>query len=291
MVTYEIYRNKADQIVSVEPPADGVSGVFVRSDLYDDRTPANTPSVDPLIDVVIPFKHTQEDGKIRVELDFTDGLDGEFTVIREIDVVTPLFTAVDFSEGDFDQMIGVTPENLKDLERFIRHIIEAYTGQSFGYSRRKYKVENVHRGVTFDTPLVKFEGISDLYAKGAMTTTNSVPYEIVDDGFGVVFDWDNFHAKTDTFFLTSKRQGGAYEIEGYFGYQSVPQDVREAAKILIGLFNCDQTLWRDRYIENLRNADGSTIRYNEGAYWGTGSVTADQLLSKYVRSEFGAAII
>lgn len=260
------------------------------SDAHPERDEANVIEAGSLIEVTVPFKHTKEDGKIRVELDFSDNND-EFTVVREIDVVTPLFTAIDFSAADREQIRGVSNDDLKDLERFIRHIIEAYTGQSFGYSRRKYKVDNIRRGVTFDVPLVQFTGVSSLYATGAMTTTNSIPYEVLDDGFGIAFDWDNYHVKTDTFFLTSQRHKGAYEIEGYFGYIEVPQDVREAARLLISLFNCDQSLWRDRYIENLRNADGSTVKYNEGAYWGTGSVSADQLLSKYVRSEFGAVVI
>lgn len=290
MAIYEIYRNKAGQQVYLDGPSAYFSYVVkVSSAEYPVPTviPGEPTSTGTTISV--PFKYTKIDGTVDVELSFVEE-EEEHTVKHQLTVITPVFTWDEFSPEDRASMPNLTESNIKELERFIRHIIEAYTGQSFGYAYRTY--DSTSRGAQFNVPLVLFTGLSNRFVTNSVTTTDSVPYDVVDDGFGMVFDWDNYHVKSDTFWLTrTKGCPSSYTVTGYFGYVTVPQDVKEAARVLMSLFNCPQTLWRDRYIESIRNADGSSVKYNEGAYYGTGSVTADQLLAKYVRSGFSAAVV
>lgn len=297
----ELYRNVSNGVVRFPVPSDYPSyALYITSPGYPatsmypigEQLTYVIPQVGYL-EVEVPYKHTKYDGRIEILAKFD--LDGEsHEIVRDYAVVTPLFTADEFTADDLTSL-NITAADLMELERFIRHIIEAYTGQSFGMTKQSYDINSNTKSINFNVPLIMYTGSGPRFATGSMTTTDSVAYEVIDNGFGIKFNWQDtqhHHIKTDTAFLFG---GGAnrmrWTLTGDFGYQSVPQDVKEAARALIGLFNCDQTLWRDRYIENLRNADGSTIKYNEGAYIGTGSVAADQLLSKYVRGEYAAAVI
>lgn len=294
MVHMELYRSVADQSVKFQVPSASLNYTLtITSPEHPEPSPLIGPGVaeGTYLDITIPYKHTSMDGKVEITASFD--IEGEgATLIRSFDVVTPVFTYDEFTLQELEGIGKPSQDDIEDLERFIRHIIEAYTGQSFGYSAKTYAVTNPHRGITFDAPMLEFTGISSRYLTGSVIVPGSIPYEVFDDGFGMRVDLKYYYyPKTDTFFPAGQPRLDHYEVSGNFGYREVPQDVKEAARILIGLFNCDQTLWRDRYIENLRNADGSTIKYNEGAYIGTGSVAADQLLAKYVRTEYGAAVI
>lgn len=286
MATYEIYRNKANQKVFVETPSDDLD--YEATMRSEEHGPVDV-DVSPApggVEVTIPFKFTQLDGKVIVKLSFTT--EGEsYSVEHVINVFTPLFTPDDVSAADL-KALGISEEDkvyrLRDLERFIRHIIEAYTGQTFGYLLKSFEVPRSGTRVLFNVPILEFIGVSDRYATHSTTLVSGIPYEVIDDGFGLVVDWDRYNIKTDSFLPFNKPTPVCLNVRGKFGYLSVPEDVKQAALTLLGLFMCDQSLWRDRYIENLRNADGSTLKYNEGAYFGTGSVSADQLLEKYVRT-------
>lgn len=289
MATYELYRITAGQKVTLSIPDDAyISSVTIKSPGYPEGSPYSDLDTN---EVTIPFKHTLYNGNVEVKVLFT--IENEAVEITQsFPVVTPLFTAADLTPADLKSIGNPTEDDVRQLESFVRHIIEAYTGQSFGYFRRTVSSNRPSSKLTFNVPLLEFIGVSERYATHSQTLVSGIPYEIVDDGFGVNIDWNRYHIKTDSFLPVGKRGSlCGVSVQGKFGYLSVPQDVKQAALTLLSLFQCEQSLWRDRYVENLRNADGSSLKYNEGAYFGTGSVTADQLLEKYVRTGFSVDVV
>ncbi len=74
-----------------------------------------------------------------------------------------------------------------------------------------------------------------------------------------------------------------YNITGLWGYHDVPEDVRQAARLLVADYSCDESLWRDRYINAIKAGDWR-IDFNGEAFQGTGNVVADQILAAYRRT-------
>jgi hypothetical protein len=72
-----------------------------------------------------------------------------------------------------------------------------------------------------------------------------------------------------------------FRITGEWGYKSVPAPVKEAAKLLVNDYACQEIAFRDRYLESIKAADWR-LQFSTQAWERTGNVRADQLLSDYV---------
>lgn len=283
----EIYRNRETSVSLSAPVADAVYSVTVSSPgglttTHDDIIPDALGK----IEVPIQFGHTLYNGEIVIKINVAITSWETFTIEDYVDVVTPLFTWEDLRNE------GYTADSTPELERLVRHVIEAYTGQEFGRRIKRFTISPDDRRVNFDAPLIEFRGVSDQYATLSTTLTPpKFPYEIVDGGFGLSINTDQYDIKTDSFWIVeSRRRRSCIFGEGVFGYNRVPQDVKEAALLIAGVWGCRQAVWRDRYIQTMKSADWN-VQYDDGAFQATtGSVTADQLLSKYTR-RYNAEVI
>ena len=280
MSDMEVYRN-SETVVHVPVPIATANYTYEVSSPGVEATPeSKTAAVDverKTIDVTIPFEHTLYDGTVTVDITIqrTDGLGGTYTFTEYVDVVTPLFTWHDLD--------GTYPaDKVPELERLVRHVVEAFTGQHFGKTI-KTKSITTNTVQNFDVPLIELRGVSDRYATHSTTLTPpKMSYEIADEGHTLSIDWDSYHVKTDSMWILDKKANSCVLMEGVFGYDRVPADVKEAALLIAGVWGCEQAVWRDRFIETMRSSDWS-VTYNDGAFVSTGSATADQLLAKYSR--------
>lgn len=281
----ELYRNDfnpEDLVISV-PSEMTVTEITLSSPGGETKlTDTVPPTNEGTISVAIPFKHIKYDGYLTAYV--TGMIDGEEHVLSyRIPVVTPLFTLDDFSEAQQGQ---IGENDFPELERLVRHVVEAHCGQSFGYRKDAVEFNNSRNRVYLNAPIVEFTGVSDRYLTNSNTL--SIPHRIYDDRF--VIDLDLYDVKTDLIMLPHKRTNRVMFLHGTFGYPSVPEDVRQAALLIAGVWGCNQAIWRDRYINTIRSADWN-IKYDGGAYEGTGSATADQLLAKYNRVDGFMAVI
>ena len=272
----EIYRNRPTT-VRIEAPIRGAVYNTVKVSSASGETDAFPTYVDnsPVLEIPIEFKHTWYDGTVTLDISINDGT-GEHTYEEHVDVVTPLFTAADLPQD-------YSAEKVVELEGLVRKVVEAYTGQSFGPSIRKYTTEFGENMLRFDAPLIEFRGVSARYL--THTTTLAPPkirYESLDGGFKAVVDIDLYDPKTDSMWILNQKKNHSLVFEGVFGYDRVPQDVKQAALLIAGTWSDDQAVWRDRFIETMRSADW-TVSYHENAFSSTGSATADMLLKKYHR--------
>jgi hypothetical protein len=109
---------------------------------------------------------------------------------------------------------------------------------------------------------------------GAYWTIKDAPPEDVLDDFNNVIYAPGVIKKRD-FAYTS-----VYSITGDWGYESVPYPVVQAARLLISDYACQDSSYRDRYLESIKAADWR-MQFTQAAYDGTGNLKADQLLNPY----------
>jgi hypothetical protein len=112
-------------------------------------------------------------------------------------------------------------------------------------------------------------------APGAWWTIKEAPPEEVLDEFtsGVIYAPGTIKKRDFSY-------SNIYTITGYWGYESVPVPVMQAAKMLISDYACQDSSYRDRYLNSIKSADWR-VQFTQAAYDGTGNLKADQLLNDY----------
>jgi hypothetical protein len=295
----EIYKNSNDPIL-LEIPAHvmaGTTNATVR--LVDDggvvlhdfpQVTAQTTGKTGY-KVTLPWHVTQMDQDLFLEwrLEYTDH--GSAHVFRErqlVNIVTPILDLSEFEK--INDSVGVeTQEDTHDLERRVRYAIQAYTGQEFGRYRATYEVRGtgglqlllpaplleVERA---DFPVLKMELFNGGTTLAYPTDTwfgikDAPPEEILDQ-----FYYTNGPIRVSNNY--SFADGRRFKISGVWGYHDVPGDVKQAARLLAADFACDESLWRDRYMDSVR-AGNWRFEVNELSFQGTGNVVVDQILAKY----------
>lgn len=252
---------------------------------------------DPLIEVGvnIPFSAVRYDGSLVILLRPLIGTDPVPIERRHfIEVVTPIL-----STEKIAGMVGTAADPV-EVEFFVRHVIESYTGQSFGYRVGREIVQG-----TGDNRL----GLNRRLLAVESFTANGLPrqptaYAIAGDGWYLYSDGPNwleikeappdelldYHVsgpiRLPAWYRERFTDNVNYVIDGEWGYYYVPADVQAAAALLVNDYACPQAAYRDRYLNIIKSSDW-TLEFNEQAWVATGNARADQILSKYKRGEIG----
>jgi hypothetical protein len=304
----EIFRNEPDPSVSIDFPANikpsvTAIDVFVmenEKEVYEINTVNVTPTG---YSAVIPWYQVRHDRDLIVEFRITYTDAGVPTTIRDrvfAQVVTPLLPIEEVAQiAQFDINTEQGKADAIDLERQVRYVIQSFTGQNFGRFIGYMNVSgNGSSKLKLPAPLLEF---GDVLYDGVMRPNHGV--KIINDGWaiagGAVYidsikqappEW-----MLDRFDSTGKIyapalygtnvfvDGVEYTVHGLWGYYEVPADVKQAARLLVSDYSCDESLWRDRYIDSVRAGDWR-FEFNAQAFDGTGNVQADQILSGYRRA-------
>lgn len=252
--------------------------------------------------VPLPYKATWEQANIVVNATFI--VSGQtYTRKLPVEVYTPYLEL-----WEIKKILGptATPEECWSVEAAVRNVINAHTGQSFGYAHktltltadagsalplpeRILTIEKVVEDTTTKFDIAQLQGTSYLGA-GQFVITG-------DGWFLKQPSWDTNtynnayqYSTSDPIVAPTRRGGGTggmyindakYALTGTFGYETVPEPVQEAAKLLINDYACAEQIYRDRFIEDMKAADWAFV-YNSGAYYKTGNARANLLLSPYV---------
>ncbi len=305
----EVYRNATNPTILLRVPDEVLNpsnkvDIFVIENgkkIYEfDRVQA-IPSLG--YQVALPWFLIRQDRDIYIHWDLKyvdpfDALEYPFKEQTYVQVVTPIL-----SEEEIVAITGWNPvqqfEDIRTIERKVRHVIQSLTGQNFGKFYGKMDVSgNGSTKLMLPAPLLEFKGM--LY-DGVIRPNHNV--RIINNGWGVsggsVYidnikqappEWmlDDFsyegkirhpYAYGQNYFT----DGVEYTIEGLWGYADVPADIRQAARLLVSDYSCDESLWRDRYIDSIRAGDWR-FEFNAQAFEGTGNVQADQILAGYRRA-------
>lgn len=263
-IALPVYTNRVTAVKVV-----GTDGVEVVPTYSGDT---NATSGGKVLFVTPPAPSINYDGVARVTIDYDNF--GVNTVERFAHVVSPYMLQQDFTYDD--DFLNLDPIKFRKLENMVRNVINAYTGQRFGYYRGQTSGTWLNGKWVFDQPLItieRFEG-----ADPRVVTYPTIGGDVLNE---------YYDPKTDTYLVRNmynpwaKPQGPKTAVvTGTFGYEYVPFDVHDAAMHLAEVFGCNESMWRDRYLKSMRASDVQ-VAYASAAYDGTGSVYADQLLEKY----------
>ena len=290
----EIYSQDVN-VVKFKLPA-GISGVSATASLNGGAEIA-LPVVSGTENAAVrefTLPYIQDEGTVRVFYRFTTNtFDGqkEVTVTDQYDVVTKILP----DEEILNIHPNATPEEVEKIEKAVRHIINAHTGQVFGRFTGTYYVRgNDNPALLAPRRMISLAKVNGALAAGwfeidsdgwtlRMHSVAGVPPVKADYyGFneltgGVIFD--PFYSLKLGMFLSTR----TYELNGVWGWEEVPAQVAEAAKLLVNDYACADAAYRDRFLTSMTAADWR-IQFNSGAFVNTGNVRADQLLADYVVS-------
>lgn len=281
----EIYRDTTSTVTLEHPVTGPLTADVYRGDEVISANQAVTSTAGKHT-TTIDWNLTEYDGQLKIVWKKTG-----FSRVTWVDVVTPI---VPLSELEA-LLDDVAESDRYDAEAVVRRIIEVYTGQSFGKFRGTKDIAgNDSTRLALPMPLLSFTEMTDSVlsyepssfritgegwflgqAPGAWWTIKDAPPEEVLDQFsdGVIYAPGTI--KKRDFSYTS-----VYTITGDWGYESVPYPVIQAAKMLISDYACQDSSYRDRYLESMKAADWR-IQFTQAAYDGTGNLKADQLLEPY----------
>lgn len=302
----EIYRNELAPM-QLKVPVTAVNGTFLVT-ANDGATVLYTfPTVTTITggyQVTLPFSLVDRDRKFTINWAFNyveASVTKSYTAKTYVEVVTPYVT-VDEIRTALGTMPTMTDDEVERVERRIRGVIDNYTAQKFGYYSGTIKVQS-----TGDDDLVLPQRLISLTSLTGGKFADVSNYETRGDGWylgrATNIDasdqiWDNIVSddgtgpgwrSKDPIYAPQRTRRGLwqdnviYTLTGEWGYEGVPFNVKEAALILIEDNICPDSEYRDRYIEDVKTADYQ-YTYTPGAFRGTGSVIADQLLEPFRRS-------
>lgn len=232
--------------------------------------------------VQIPYAQTTSDGDLTVSLNFN--YEGEEHVLtKTVTIVTPYLDIFEVKE----LLLDATDDEAIKIEAAVRHIINAHTGQVFGKFAGTKIVSGAGaatlalparlislNGITLDTPGLDLYGTFQIAGDGWYLKPNLFSAAETIEFTGVI---SNPYSHRASVFNRDVR----YSVDGVWGWEEVPDAIREATKLLIGDYSEMDSAYRDRYLDSLTSPDWR-IQFHSGAFKQTGNIRADQLLNEYV---------
>lgn len=292
-----VYRDTNAEVVFEHPYPGPLTATVYRNNVAIFTSGLLTP-VAGRYTLPLTWKETQFDGELEIE--WAGGTDADpFLRITSEQVITPL-VPLSRLRTLFDNT-NWTDLELKELEEKVRVYIESYTGQTFGYEiGSKRVVGNGEKRLILPKRLLKFD-----------TITGGLPgfFTVSSDGWQLLIRNKNLleikEAPPEEFmespiymthgviavpeaYWRQFRTGTEYLVSGEWGYYTVPAEIQEAALLLANDYACGDNIYRDRYLDTIKSGDWN-MKFNPGAYRGTGNARADQLLDRYRR--WGMVII
>lgn len=293
-----IYTNGMNRAVELDIPITPESAVDITIRSQGEvvhETSFYVPEGKPAFN--IPFSLVQNDKELEIEWRFTYSEDGsvyEYNNVTEVNIVTPLLP---FDE--IKRILGedFTDQEAEDVERAVRYIIQAHTGQFFGkFIGKKSVTGSGEPYLRLPMRLIELKYVNgNSYWNDSLALRGSGWY-LQSRSVGIPTiraDFDGWHedpwgysgrapivapySKTLFNFL----EHAEYEIDGTWGWKSVPAPVQEATRLLINDYACADSLYRDRFLTSMTAADWR-IQFHDGAFSNTGNVRANQLLAEFV---------
>lgn len=294
----EIYRNELANI-ELRVPVTAIPGTFDVA-AYDGSTLLHTFSTVTAITggykVTLPFSLVDNDSSFVIKWKFNyteNSITKPYEYQTSVNVVTPYVTLEELKTAIPEiAAMGVSDSELVRLERRIRGVIDNYTGQEFGrYVGSRTVIGAGDSQLKLSDRLVTLSNITGsniMYSDDGISAAGF--YAVRGDGWfiGVSnpvpegdYVFENVIRDPNSMYSRGGfRDNVVYTIDGVWGYSDVPADVKEAALMLAEDELCPQGEYRDRYLKSI-SGDGWRYEFNPNAYYGTGSVIADQLLDQF----------
>jgi hypothetical protein len=286
-----VYRDTNANVVFEHPhPGPLTAYVYRENGTVPILTAPNITPVAGKYTLPLTWVETAFDGKLSITWSDAD----DFERTQRIDVVTPLVSLSRLRtlfEGE-----NKSDEELSELENTVRVFIEAYCRQDFGFfiGSRQFRGTG-NNTIMLEQRLNKLTAFSGGWPGYLKISSDGWTLTVVPENLLDLKQAPPEELLTgNTFFVGGVirvpeqyirrfNEGTVYTVTGEWGYDTVPDEVQEAAMLLANDFACSEVLYRDRYLESIK-IQQDTITYSPGAFRGTGNARADLLLAKYRRS-------
>lgn len=300
MATSTVYVNDSNRTVSLDVPVVPVPGTL-EVNIYKAGVLVHTVSTVTVapegLTFTLPFSLVLNDQSLEVYWNFSyveDGQTYEYTTIETVDVVTPIL-----SFKEIRKIVGeeYSDEEVYAVERAVRYIVQAHTGQFFGkFVGSKSITGSGEPFLRLPMRLISLNTVNgNTYWNGSLALRGGGWYlKSKTHGIPTIrADLDGWHE--DPWGYSNKApivapysrtvfnflENAEYVIDGTWGWNSVPAAVQEAARLLINDYACADSQYRDRFLTSMTAADWR-IQFHEGAFSNTGNVRANQLLAEFV---------
>lgn len=284
-----VYRETNADVVFEHPIAGPLTANVYREGVTDPiLTVADISPASGKYTLSLTWRETVNDGNLRVV--WSDAVD--FVREQQVEVVTPLLSMTQLRDVFLkDGQTAPTDAELRELEQTVRVFIQAYTGQSFGYSLATKSVETKYGKAVLGTRAAKLTTVTGGDGVTLRASADGYTLYVVPSAVVVPGSLEELEARIDGYAHVIYAPGAnpgnvtdaTFTVTGAWGYESVPEQVQEAAMLLANDFSCNETVYRDRYLESIK-IQQDTLTYHPGAFRGTGNARADLLLGRYRRS-------
>jgi hypothetical protein len=233
---------------------------------------------------ILPLSSTTYNRRLKVLWEFEiDSVAGQH--IDYIEIVTPYTTPdeivqhfPEFGAGGSNEK---TFDQLKEMERTVRHVIDTYCRQSFD---KELDVTKSVLGKDVDSLLMprRLMSFTDVSLEG--TSISGYVEKDPDDAWRLRRDVDYDNAiKRDVnplFYDRFFKENRVYQVTGDWGWEYPPNEVNLAARTLIAQRYCKEETYRQKWVKTARSAD-FRIEFWKAGDKTTGSVDADMMLNQY----------
>ena len=213
------------------------------------------------------------------------------TQTHEYSVVTAYSTLDDLKS--LPSTADATDEDIQEAARFAKALIEEYTGQKFGlWYAEMWKDGNGQDTLTLNSRISAINDISHdstvIYDSALDDNVISISISPTARAIRIVEETDVIVIPDTEFVPGSGRfhNNEHYKITGWFGWQSVPSNIKDVHKLLVDDWFCGESKWRKRYIEKIKLTRDSEITFDSRSFTGTGNFYVDKLLDPYVIQAF-----
>lgn len=290
----QVYVNSPTRIVSLQVPVAPSTGTidvtiwFQGEEVYTVDTVTESNG---LLFFNLPFFLSQSDKELQVRWVFTyteGGQTYEYDNTTTVFVITPILP-IDEIKSILDD--NATDEEAYAVEKAVRYIIQAHTGQSFGkFIGKKSITGSGDSTLRLPSRLIKLNSVNDNTMWSNTLVIRGGGWYLTNRAFGLPSlraDYQGIHENpyTSTAPIGMNKHNFVkhveYYLDGEWGWNNVPPAVQEAAKLLVNDYACGDSMYRDRFLTSMTAADWR-IQFHEGAFANTGNVRANQLLAEFV---------
>ena len=208
------------------------------------------------------------------------------TVTDRLTVVRP-YVSLDQVRQEFPLLANRTYEELRHIERVVRYTINNFCGQDFGKERDKtYVVQGTgQRSLWLPKRLLSLTTVTSGYQVMGPMSFITEGRSLAFPGYAGARD-----IKADIGLVPGQpayfAPGYSYTIRGDWGWDYVPEEIQQAARILMGRFNEPEQTWRRYNVDNIR-ANDWRMEFTRTSLETTGDVDVDMMLSKYKVPAYG----
>lgn len=273
----EVLRTSGLAEITVDLPTDYPNEDFTVL-VYDGLSASSfevtaTANAGGVVQLTLPSYYKKYDGEFDITL--TNSQDEEL-VSYGVSVLRPYIDPATAATK-----LGISVQDATEYERVARFIIDSKTG---GFRRCRKTVSAVGMGLDY---LPMQERITKIWS----VTENGDPtepglYTISTDQTSVVAVDDEDRNEFKPVWRTRWQAPGTflenwdYEVDGDFGWATIPAKIQEATLLLIQDISCGNNRHINKYVVEYQT-DGYRVKYADSVFQTTGNAVVDKILASY----------